>query len=360
VSAAAVSPITRPDPTKRFLALDTARGLAVGGMIVLHLVPMGETPSRLGAVEGISAALFFILIGMSWGIQADHAASDRALRWYVARRTLALFAFGLLLHKLVWPTEVLTPFALMMGPSIAVRRAGRNAVVTAIAANLVAAPIVAGLCGQYLESDWLESGSHLADSSIGWVTLRYLLIDGNYPLVPWLAFPLFGMLIFQVIAASRVSIRWWLAIGILAGASMLLFTSWTEAHATALGEAANYLSATWVPTTLPFMIIKGGIATAIIAFIALWQEDGRFSRKCNPLSFLGRTSLTHYLGHICFVFAPLRLMYPGEDWPVGVGVAAALIYLSTGCKLSKWWLGSHKRGPLEQGLARLSGDLRKS
>jgi uncharacterized membrane protein YeiB len=59
------------------------------------------------------------------------------------------------------------------------------------------------------------------------------------------------------------------------------------------------------------------------------------------------------------IIAPLRLYYPGEDWPLRVGLTAALIYLAAAVPISIIWFRSHSRGPLEQMLRLASGDIRE-
>lgn len=343
---------------RRNSAMDTARGIAVIGMIILHLVPLdglGTAVSELMA--GTFAALFFILAGMSWAIQADRVGSIQGSYRWVMRRSLALLVLGLLLHGFVWSTEVLTPFAIMQAPVLWIRSKGRRAMVVAIFALLAAVLVGAVAFAGYAQTDWKADGSHYADSTFGWVTLRYLLIDGNYPVIPWLAFPLLGLLFVRGGEVLQGRMRLWLGVGSTLGASLWLLTNWTADHADRLGEAAKYVSTTWVPTTVPFMLLKGSVAVAVIAGLAVWHQGTVLPRVCHVVACVGRASLTHYLAHICLVFAPLRLFYPGEDWPLSVGLAASLLYCAVAIPLSALWFRSHKRGPLEQLLAWISGGL---
>ena len=104
---------------ERYVSLDLARGLAVVGMIYMHLVPTEGAITGAGRVwtgmarrlEGKSAALFCVLAGMTWEIQARRAGSSPGFPRYVARRALGLAAAGALFHAMVWPTEILLPLA---------------------------------------------------------------------------------------------------------------------------------------------------------------------------------------------------------------------------------------------------------
>lgn len=303
-------------PTSRLPALDVARGIAVVGMIYMHFV--GSKLATL--LEGRAAALFFLLAGITWALSGQ-------LR---ARRALVLAAFGVVFHRLVWPTEVLVPLALMMLVCQGLWRRGAWAVGGVLVLVLAATPLAQARFAALIQSDWLDDGSHLADHSLGWPTLRALVLDGNYPLLPWLALPLLGML-----AASGA--------GLSARRTRLWFLS-----ALPLSILAQFLGpATWVPTTLPFLLRIGSTAAALIAGLLWWDTARGLPRFTLPLAALGRLSLTHYVGHIVLVFAPLRLLYPDEDWPLRVGMAAFLGYVIVAVPLSVLWLRRFPRGPLE-------------
>src|SRR5690349_10061878 len=110
----------------RFDVLDLIRGLAILGMLGSHLVGThgGATALERGitgilaAIEPTVAALFCVLAGISWSIQADRVGVTPSFRRYLAGRALALGMFGVVFHILFWTTEILVPFALMMGLSL--------------------------------------------------------------------------------------------------------------------------------------------------------------------------------------------------------------------------------------------------
>ena len=141
----------------RFDVLDLVRGLAILAMLGSHLVGTegGATAIERGitgvlaAVEPTAGALFCVLAGISWSIQADRVGVTSSFRRYLAGRAMALGAFGVAFHMLFWKTEILVPFALMMALSLVVL--GRSARVTAIALSLFLAvtPVVERLVAPY-------------------------------------------------------------------------------------------------------------------------------------------------------------------------------------------------------------------
>ena len=316
-------------------------------------------------LDGKSAALFCILAGMSRALQAERSGGSARFPVYVARRSVTFAVWGLLLHLRVWPTEILIPLALMMPLSLAIRQRGSRAVALTIVLLMIAVPLLTARFGACAALDWNEDGGHIADHSVGWGTLRYLLFDGNYPLIPWLAFPLVGM------ALSRQSERtsplqsdcararslFWGACVVAVGAHAL--ASWASVHEASLGFLAPHLLSTWVPTSLPFLLETGGYAVAVLAGLYRWQSVRRLSPSLLPLAALGRASLTHYLLHICLVIVPLRLAFTGEEWPIRTGLTAFMIYVSLAIPLSALWFRRFPRGPFEAIWARLSGSNRE-
>jgi non-ribosomal peptide synthetase-like protein len=332
-------------PRERDPALDLARALAVLGMIALHFVP-GEA---IALLAGKPAALFALLAGMSWA----HQAQTQRGAWF-ARRALALGAAGLAFWLAVWPTDVLAPLALML--PIVAALAGHPARALGLAGALLAlAPLATAAFGHYVDVDCRDDGSHAATSTFGWVTLRYFVFDGSYPLLPWLALPLLGAAMVAGRYRDPARSARWFAIALplalaLHACGLVADRAWEE-----LGELWPFVGATWQPTSIPFALQIGAYAVAAVAGLSRWRARRGLPAWTAPLVAFGRLSLTHYVAHIALVFAPLRAFWPDEDWPLAVGLAAALGYVALALPLSVAWLGRCARGPLEAVL-RLASD----
>jgi uncharacterized membrane protein YeiB len=350
-------------PKTRHLALDVARGRAVIWMIYVHLAPAEGARTPIGHVctglaqllEDKAAALFCVLVGMSWAIQAQRAGKSRRWPRYVARHAVSLGVVGILLHALVWPTEILLPLAVMMVLSLAVFRAGRPALLLAILLLLIAAPVMTALFGNLVALDWTESGSHVADSAFGWATLRCLVYDDNYPIIPWLVFPLMGMLLTTRDWTSGDRARSWFLAALPLAIGAQIYVIWAGGHADLLGNGRPYLDSTWTPTSVPFIVTAGSWALVVIVGL-LWRQ-GAVSRLriTTSLAQLGRASLTHYILHICLVYGLLRRFFPAENWPLRVGIEAFLLYIAFAIPLTALWFRRFARGPLESLWASLSG-----
>ncbi|MEY2979937.1 MAG: hypothetical protein RL562_164 [Planctomycetota bacterium] len=329
----------------RIAPLDAARGLAVAGMVWTHFVGTegvggfeGAASALTTLIYGREAALFFVLAGMSWAMQA--ARGDR-----VGRRALFLGLFGFVFGRTLWPTEVLVPLALCMPLVVALSRPQERAwpLALAVFGLVVAMPICDVLFGDYAWGDWNEDGTvHAAESTFGWVTLRYYLLTGNYPLVGWLVLPLLGALAVrgEWLAAARRSL--WPAALALGAAALASAAPWlAELGIPVLDAHASWFELVWVPTTVPFVLREGGIALGVV-FLCL-----RADFAPEVLARHGRASLTHYVAHIALVFTLLRVWWPDEDWPIPVGVAAFCGYWVFAHWFQARWFARHRRGPLE-------------
>ena len=352
----------RADASGRYDAIDVGRGLAVLAMVGAHLAGTegGVNALELSAtgllkvVEGTLAALFCVVAGISWAIQAERVGVTPQFRRYFAGRALALGAFGLAFHVLFWRTEILVPFAMMMALSLLVLGRSPRATAGVLVAFIATSPLVILLLGSHAGGDWGEDGLHAADRAFGWATLRYLFLDGNYPLFSWMAFPLIGILFWQTSRGVHVRVRTWAiaAAGLAVGLHLVALVTGSP-----LGQAyaaERHLTGGWTPTSASFLVTMGSGAIAIVAALLWWQGTAPMSRVIRPLVLFGRASLTHYLLHIVVAYSVLRLWYPDEDWSVTVGLWAAAAYLAVGVPLTMLWFRDHTHGPFETLWARAS------
>ena len=346
--------------SSRFEALDVARGLAVLVMLGSHLVGIegGATAferafaSTVAYLEPTAGALFCILAGISWSIQAERVGVTLQFRRYLAGRALALGVLGLVFHVLFWTTEILVPFALMMVSSLLVLGGGPRRTTLALLLLVAVTPVVGRLAAPYAATDWLENGLHVADGAVGWVTLRYLIVDGNYPLLSWMAFPLVGILFWQT-GRDGKRIRQWLVGALGAGVAAYAVAAFLS-PVDGAEEVRRWIAKGWTPTSAHFLLAAGGGALVTIAALVRRWGTAPLPRIVQPLVLFGRASLSHYVLHIAVAYSILRFFHPDEDWPPGTGLWAFLAYLVIGVPLTQYWFRHHTHGPVEALLARSS------
>jgi uncharacterized membrane protein YeiB len=358
--AAADTSSASSSSSNRFDVLDLARGLAILAMLGSHLVGTdgGATALERGitgvlaAIEPTAGALFCVLAGISWTIQADRVGVTPSFRRYLAGRALALGLFGVVFHLLFWKTEILVPFAMMMALSLVVLGAPARVTATLLLLFLAATPVVLHFVAPYAATDWLEYGVHVADGTVGWVTLRYLFVDGNYPLISWMAFPLMGILFWQTARDRTRTKAWFIASLGVAGVAYAV-----AAHTAPAGGAEavrRWIARGWTPTSATFLLTGGGGALVGISALLCRWGTAPLPRVLQPLVLLGRASLSHYVLHIAIPYSMLRLWYPNEDWVPRTGLWALLAYLAITVPIAALWFRRRTHGPFEALLARSS------
>ena len=352
--------VSQATSSNRFDVLDLLRGLAILGMLGSHLVGTEGGANAfergftgvLATIEPTVGALFCGLAGVSWSIQAERTGMTPEFRRYVMGRALALGVFGVLFHKLFWTTEILVPFAMMMALSLVVLGAGPRRTALMLLLFIAVTPIVGQVVAPYAAVDWFTNGLHAADQTVGWVTLRYLLVDGNYPLVSWMAFPLLGILFWQT-AQNRNRVLAW-CLGSLGVAVSAYAIAMFAAPAGDAGEFRRWLAGGWTPTSVIFLVTAGAGALTVVAAMLWWWGTAAMPRVMRPLVLFGRASLSHYVLHIAVAYSVLRVFYPDEDWVPRTGLWAMLAYLAIGVPLTLFWFRHHTHGPVEALWARTS------
>jgi uncharacterized membrane protein YeiB len=255
-------------------------------------------------------------------------------------------------HVLFWKTEILVPFALMMALSLVVLGAGARRTAIALLLFLAVTPVVGPRRRPYAATDWLASGLHVADGTVGWVTLRYLFVDGNYPLISWMAFPLMGILFWQT-ARGRARTTVWLLSSLGVAVVAYAIAAYT-APAGGAEAVRRWIYRGWTPTSATFLLTAGGGALVVISALLSRWGTAPLPRVLQPLVLLGRASLSHYVLHIAIAYSVLRFWYPNEDWVPRTGLWALLAYLGVAVPLTIFWFRRHTHGPFEALLARSS------
>jgi len=288
-------------------------------------------------LDGLPAAMFLLLVGSAWTV------SRAQISMRVVRRAAGLFAIGLAFWHWVWPNDILMPIALMMLVLGVVHAWGSRWVATFVVVTFAFVPLATWWWGDYAWTDGREDGTHAANHELGWVTLRYFLFDGAYPLLPWLALPLLGTLLANVRDDARALSRCMVGSAAAMVAALAVSMTWGDAQC---GGIYAHLDITWQPTSLPFMALWGGAAVFAVAALMRWLPAVLLP-AWRPIAVVGRTSLTHYLLHTVVVYGALRIWWPEEDWSAGVGVSVAVGYVLFALVVTPWWLRTLRHGPVE-------------
>src|SRR4051812_3593520 len=179
-----------PTPSSRIDGVDIARGIAVLGMFVAHVLPDGETENL---ADGRSSVLFATLAGVSLGLitgGADPAPSGsrRRLLGGVALRGITLILLGLFLWSLGSGIAIILDyygaFFLVLLPVLFAPRA-----------VLVPLALVFVTVGGAVLAEAPDSpGTLIGDDLLLWLPTEWF-VTGYYPGLLWLGYVLVGLIL---------------------------------------------------------------------------------------------------------------------------------------------------------------------
>ncbi|KAA0974417.1 DUF1624 domain-containing protein [Paeniglutamicibacter gangotriensis] len=241
----------------RIAGVDAARGLALLGMVAVHIVPLAvisssgaQVPSWAASLfAGRASALFVVLAGLGLALLSGGAARAAAgklagVRRAVAVRAILIFVIGLGLGMLDTNVAVILvhygllflcaiPFLNMRARALGFWAAGWL-LLSPLALYLLR-PLLAGV----LEPSRLGPSPLPEDLASPAVFLADLLVTGYYPLLVWFGFILAGLCVGRL-GLSRPPVA--LAIG-ATGAVLALgskaFSAWLLAQPGALASLAK-------------------------------------------------------------------------------------------------------------------------
>lgn len=210
-----------PRRSGRLLGIDIARAIALMGMFTQHVSVFGaDGEGSTGLVNwvftesaGRASVLFFVLSGVSLSIIAGRdsaSASDGALR----KRGFLLLTGGILLTTTLWPASILQHYGLAFLLAPWLLRLGRRGLAAATGAGLIGGPVLL-----LFATNWTDDISGIWSGRSGaWLIENVwdILISGIYPMVLWIGFFTFGMLIGRVDLGERKTLLRLLAAAVVA------------------------------------------------------------------------------------------------------------------------------------------------
>ncbi|RJO76628.1 DUF1624 domain-containing protein [Nocardia panacis] len=356
-------PVARPSGRSRISALDTARGLAVIGMISVHTLDFPELtwsdPAHwYGITQGRSSILFAVLGGASLALMTGRTRPPTGPDLLTARlrvivRAVLLFALGGLLMATTTSVAVILEYYAVLFvlavPFLTWRP--RRLIMAAIAWAVVMPTLVWAIAG-VLPAETLSTG--------GIVELAF---TGTYPAFLWVSFLLLGLAIgrsdLSAMRTRRLLLGWGSLAAFLGYSIAWVATyfwgptaeQWQrfDAAATDQGAARPQLGFNFLLNAEPhsgttFEIIgSAGVAAAIIGL--LLHLPPMLTRILAPLTAIGLIPLSIYTGHV----VSLAIWDPEMGTPnfffasIGVAVIAAWV-----------WTRHFGRGPMERLMTRIT------
>ncbi len=289
--------------TPRVEGLDFARFLAFVGMVLVNFtVAMGAegqgsllATTFVGAIEGRAAAAFVVLAGIGLGLASGRVKGEQ-LFILTTKRALFLLAIGLL-NSLIFEADILHYYALYFFFGALFIRVNSAGLIFSIIALIACFTLMLFTLDYDLGWDWKTYTYQNFWSFEGFIL--NLFFNGWHPVIPWLAFFLFGIFLsrFSLGESStqaKLFIYGLIALITVEGLSLLTLTLLEGAEQDLLDIATTEP----IPP-MPFYMIAGmSTACMVLAVslrVSLWLKGRALLKLCNQI---GRQTLTLYIAHI--------------------------------------------------------------
>lgn len=344
-SATSTSPPDAPAPPatrRRIDGVDLARGLAIIGMITVHVAPpLAGEAGWYSLPYGQASTLFALVAGI--GIElSSRRGPDIEHRARLVWRALWLAPVGIGLSMLDTPVAVILQYyALWFLLAAPVLRLGSRALAGLTALGLLVGPTIL-VWAQIVHPEWYRStGSDIAGRGAWLGEFGDVLLTGYYPSVSWTWVVYAGMLVGRLDLSSTRMATWLLAGGAAAAAA----THWLAAAARGavdLGRWQPWFDTTGHADTPLEMLAALGVSIAVLGACLLLCQYLRLLMA--PGTALGRFALTVYVGHIV-VYSFMRDAFYNDT--VAGGVETTLWISGVSAVIAMLWLAALPRGPLE-------------
>ena len=360
-----------PPRSGRIIGLDIARAFSIIGMAIVNFkITMsaeaaGPTWLRSFAAifDGRAAATFVVLagVGASLGSQRQRESGNskarRSARWTLAKRALFLFVIGWAFYP-IWPADILHYYGIYLAIGALVLFASNRTLLTlgfgAVTASFVFIVTFDPFANWNLD-DYSYRGITTAAGFI-----RNLFLDGFHPVLPWVAFYLFGMWLGRTDLRNPVwrrtlAIRAAVVVAIAEGAAWIVLGPKGSNLDDLDGESWRWLFSVEPIPPLP-MYLAAGAGTAVLVIIgSIWLGDHLDARLTEPLVSTGQLALTIYVGHVLIGMGTLEAFGRLEDQTLEWAVGTSLIFSATAILFSWLWRRRFDRGPLEALMRRVAG-----
>ncbi|MEX5301943.1 heparan-alpha-glucosaminide N-acetyltransferase domain-containing protein [Kocuria sabuli] len=371
----------------RLVGVDAARGLALLGMMSIHILPAWNPETYEPTLQwqlfaGRAAALFALLAGVGLAFSSGGRTPHRGRTMTGDRagllvRAVLITVLGLLVNQ-VMPEDppaydILLYYGMFFLLAVPFLHLPARTLFVLAGVAAVAGPVLMQALRDVLPALEVYNPTVTDVLSDPGTVLSQVLLTGTYPALPYLAYLLAGM------GIGRLNLRSLHVQGRLLGAGLVLAVGAWLVYWVLVLQSGGYdhlMSSTpwlgeeqideiiiWGPdpvlptTTWWWLLIPGphtntpvailydlGSGAAVLgAFLLVARKAGAWLL---PLGAMGSMTLTLYTAHLLALAAMLHYEVPLLWFLIHAGVAALFAVA---------WQRAYGRGPLEQGVAWVAG-----
>ena len=349
---------------QRVAGFDTARALAVFGMVIVNFkIAMSANTGHSALIffaklfEGRSSALFVVLagIGITLLTSKARATADAALalktRLLLIKRGILLIVIGLL-YTPIWEADILHFYGFYFLMSAIIFSYNDKTLLRLALGITFAFPILMLLFDYEKHWDWATLAYENFWSLDGMV--RHILFNGFHPVIPWLAFLIFGMWLGRLDLSNKATRKQLLIkslIVLIVVETTFYLLRFIIGDGTSLGMTAGevtFLFSISIIPPLPQYIISASCSSVIVLIACLYFSENFENSVINKvLNRTGKMSLTLYVAHIILGMGFLESLGLLENQTIGTSLVSAMAFCTFAMAFSTLWLSRFKTGPLE-------------
>jgi uncharacterized membrane protein YeiB len=335
----------------RLVGVDAARGLALVGMIVVNVGPVGSQSilQRLYLLPyGRASVLFVVVAGIGMGYLLSR--QPRSERWSTATwRAALLFTGGVALQELTDQVNVILPtYAVLFLLAPLLWRLPSRVLLGVGVVLLLTGP--AAVVAHEMAWPAPRASGPVTLGTGPWEAVRSLTLTGRYPLASWAVPFVAGLCVARLDLTDTVVLRR-LAVG---GASVMVAAlAVSQLMYALIGPGAD--RGPWRLLTgaahgqMPLWLASSiGGAVAVVAACSLVLHRSGRSAVLGWLVACGRLSLTLYVLH----FVVLALIKPVQGFSFEQGVLVSAVFVTAVLAVAVLWQRTGSPGPLERLLRR--------
>ncbi len=342
----------------RLEGLDLARFLAFVGMVIVNFkIAMGAEggsgPLALltGALEGRAAATFVVLAGIGLGL-ASAKGMDQTISVTI-KRAVFLLVIGLL-NMTIFDADILHYYAFYFLFGVLLLPLNNRALFAVLIGLNVAFTIM--ILTLNYDAGWNWDDYTYAGFWTPTGFIRNLFFNGWHPVIPWLGFLLFGIILSRVSLSERAMVAKLIIGGAIAFAlAEGLSAALTGPFAAIDPELAALVTTDPIPPMPLYMLAGIGAASMAIGLCLLVSDQLAAIGLLRLLVPAGRQTLTLYIAHILVGLGTLEALGMLGGQTVAQAVVASLLFCMAATIYAFLWSRWFKRGPVEALMRKLAG-----
>ena len=349
---------TKTPDVGRLDGLDLARYFAFVGMVIVNFkVVMGVQDGNdlldqlTESLEGRAAATFVVLAGIGLGLAGRRSVNQTIL--VTTKRAVFLLVLGLI-NTLVFDADIIHYYAFYFFFGVLLLPySNRLLVIVILLLNILFVILILTL---NYDSSWNWEDYSYADFWTLSGFVRNLFFNGWHPVIPWLGFLLFGVVLSRAPLSERSTQRNLVVGGVLAIAAAEGLSAMISPVLTSIDVELAVFGSTHPVPPMPLYTLAGIGAASIVVGLCLmiskWTDKHGILRIVVPA---GRQTLSLYIAHILVGMGILEALGMLRGQSITAAVIAAVLFCTVATIYALLWARWFRRGPIESLMRTLAG-----